>query len=257
MSAGLRGLPRGSGVVHLEREGGCSRITFDNPARHNALSPGMMHDLEAAVSELEIDPGVSVILSGARGGSFCAGGDLVSVREHLLAPGLGAEMCAFMQGALQRLCALPVVIIGAVEGAALGGGAELLTACDRVFASEAATVGFVQAALGVSPGWGGGARLVERVGRLRALIILTEARRMTAAEAAAIGLIEEVVPAGHALSRADRVAAALSLLPPGAVQAAVRVARSSDLAVEARLFAELWGGSAHRAALGDGQGRGR
>ena len=120
------------------------------------------------------------------------GGDLKDVRSHLMNPSAAAGMPAVMGGALDRLASLNAVIVAAVEGAALGGGAELLTAADWVIAADDAQIGFVHAALGVSPGWGGGHRLVRKVGHRAALPVLVGARKMTAAQSAVLGLVDEV-----------------------------------------------------------------
>ena len=97
-----------------------------------------------------------MILSGADQYAFCAGGDLRDVRQSLLDSEQGRIMCEQMTHNLDLLLQLPSFVIAAVEGAALGGGAEVLTACDALICGESSTIGFVHASLGVSPGWGGG-----------------------------------------------------------------------------------------------------
>lgn len=241
-------LPRGEGEVRLEQRGGHAELVLASPTARNAVSPGMMADLGERVAALEGGEGLSVILRG-EGGAFCAGGNLGSVREHLLEPGSGAAMCAYMAGILDRLAALPRLVVAVVEGAALGGGAELLTACDLVIASESARIGFVQAALGVSPGWGGGRRLVRRVGPRRAVPMLALAEVMSAAEALSVGVVDLLTPPGRALEVARARVAGLDAIPPGALRAALQVGRGAGLEQEARLFGELWGGPAHLEAL--------
>ena len=153
-------------------------------------------------------------------------------------------MCAYMTRLLDDLAALPVVLVAAVTGAALGGGAEILTACDVVYASASARIGFVHAALGVSPGWGGGRRLVRRVGRHRALRLLTEAERLTAAQAGVAGLVDGVSEDGLAAARGHL--ARLATMPVESVRAAAAIAKGAP---ERPLFSALWGGAAHRAIL--------
>lgn len=242
-------LPRGEGRVRLEQRGDHAELILDSPAARNAISPGMMVDLGEHVAELERASGRSLIVRG-EGDAFCAGGNLAAVREHLLEPGSGAAMCAYMTALLDRLSRLPRLVVAAVEGAALGGGAELLTAADLVIASDEARVGFVQAALGVSPGWGGGRRLVRRVGPRRAVPILALAEVMSASEAMAAGLVDLLAPAGGALERARARVATLDRVDPEALRAALLVGRGASVETEARLFGELWGGPAHRDALG-------
>lgn len=242
-------LPRGEGGIRLERHGARAELVLDNPASRNALTPGMMADLVEAVDALERSEGSSVLIRGEGDAAFCSGGHLGSLQAHLLDPGGGAGMCAFMTAVLDRLASLPRVICAAVEGAALGGGAELLTACDLVVAGESARVGFVQAALGVSPGWGGGGRLVRRVGSRHALRLLAFARPVPAEEARQFGLVDRVVAPGAAVAEARAWLQELENIPPEALAAAVRIGRGADPAEEQVLFASLWGGPAHRVAL--------
>ena len=239
-----RDFPRGEGTVRCAVQAPTAVLCLDNARRKNAVSPGMMADLQDAVASLEAREDLSALIVHGAQDAFCSGGDLTAVREHLLQPGAGAGMCSFMTATLSALARLPVVRIGAVTGPALGGGAELLTVCDVVYAAPAARIGFVHASLGVSPGWGGGRRLVERVGRRHALRLLTEARRLSAAEAEALGLVDAVV--ADPIAEAQAHAARLAALPVAAVRAAVSVAQGGD---EAALFSALWGGADHRAIL--------
>jgi ethylmalonyl-CoA/methylmalonyl-CoA decarboxylase len=206
----------------------------------------MMCDLRDAVSRIAGCSTLSAVLLTGSAGAFCSGGDLTAVRAHLMAPGAGAGMCAYMTETLDRLAALPVVVVAAVEGAALGGGAELLTCADIVVAGSSARIGFVHASLGVSPGWGGGRRLVGRVGARVALRLLAFSPRLSAEQARSVGLVDEVVADGAALGRAEDIARPLASMPVDAVRAAVSVTRGAD---EAACFTALWGGASHQEAL--------
>jgi len=236
---------RDGGRVRLEREGPVVLLLWDAPWRRNAMDPGMMLDLHAAVSAVAEEPPGAVVLCGV-GGAFCAGGDLAAVRGALLEPAAAAAMARTMAACTDALAALPCLVLAAVEGAALGGGAELLLAADGVIAGADARIGFVQGRMGVSPGWGGGARLVARVGARRARRILLEAAVWSADEALAEGIVDRVVPAGTARAVAMARAAAAAEVPAAARAGAVAVAAGAP---EAAVFAQLWGGVAHRAAL--------
>jgi enoyl-CoA hydratase/carnithine racemase len=251
----VAGLPAGEGRV-VVTPGVVATITFDHAASRNALDPAMMVALADAADAVR-DARV-VLLRGAHG-TFCSGGNLGAVREHLAVPGAGHAFGAFMQGAVDRLAALDAIVIAVVEGAALGGGAELVVAADRVVAAPDARIGFVHARLGVSPGFGGGGRLVARVGPHAALRVLAFARVLPAAEAHAIGLVDEVAADPHA--RADALAAELLALPAAAVRGAKRVVRAAapeppGRAEELEVFASLWGGPDHQRALEPRPGRG-
>ena len=184
-------------------------LTLDNPGRKNALSGRMMVGLGDAVASLSSSPPSpfsacsSVILHGAHS-TFCAGADLKFVSEYGLAESAeaGVMMSTFMHGVTQGLRAAPVMSVAAIEGFAVGGGAELSTACDfRVMASDA-TLQFVHVRMGTSPGWGGGGRLTKIVGRRTALVALGSGRPWTADECLDIGLVDAVAPPGEALRAA-------------------------------------------------------
>ncbi|MDP2305977.1 MAG: enoyl-CoA hydratase/isomerase family protein [Pseudomonadota bacterium] len=240
-------LPPGPGRV-VVTTGDLATIRFDHEPSRNALDPAMMVALSDAIEAVR-DARV-VVLSGAHR-TFCSGGNLGAVRSHLAMPGAGRAFGAFMQDALDRLAALDAIVIAVVEGAALGGGAELVVTADLVVAAPDARIGFVHARLGVSPGFGGGGRLVSRVGPRAALQVLAFARVLGAAEAHAIDLVDEVDPDPHA--RADALATELLALPAAAVRGAKRVVRAAAPPVgrteELEVFAELWGGPDHQRAL--------
>mgnify|MGYP000489131713 CR=1 FL=1 len=247
----LAELPRGEGSIELLYEDGVVEVVVNNPTRSGAIGPGMMADLSGLGALLDTHAPAAVVIHSTSppGRAFCAGGDLKSVRAHLMSPEAAADMCDLMSWVLDGLRAALCVVVAAVEGPALGGGAELLTVCDRVFAGPDARVGFVHARLGVSPGWGGGQRLVERVGHRRALWWLTEARSVDAQESLEQGMLDVLVQRGQALSAARRHARKLAELPRDALQAAVALARGT-VESERALFLTLWGGPDHRAALG-------
>ena len=243
-------LPPLPGAV-LAMPGDVAEIVIDAPATRNALHPRMMVELADAVEAVS-DARV-VLLYGARG-TFCSGGDLGAVRAYLAEAGMGDALARFMHATTERLASLDAPVIGVVTGAALGGGAELLTACDLVYASPDAKIGWVQAQMGVLPGFGGGTRLVERVGPARALQLLADARVLSAADAHAMGLVDVVTPAplDHARARARGWLAHA----PEVLRSVCRLTRTTaalprDKALDAEraLFDRVWAGPAHRAAL--------
>lgn len=236
------------GEIRVE-PGELATITLSAPATRNALTPQMMVAFADAVGAVA---GARVVLLRGEGASFCSGGDLGAVRAHLARPGGGRLLAALMHEATEALAGGDALVVAAVDGPALGGGAELLTVADHVVAGPNAKVGWVQARLGVSPGFGGGARLVARVGPRRALALLAEARVLDAREALAAGLVDELVEEPEAHAR--RLAARWLALPEGALRAAKRVVRAAAgraeaLAEEARIFDGVWGSAEHLAAL--------
>ena len=250
----LATLPRGDGRIELSLQDGFLEVMIDNPTRAGSIDPGMMLDLCALPQLLlEHSPAAVVVHSSSPvGRAFCAGGDLKSVRTHLMRAELAADMCDLMTWALDALASAPCAVIAAVEGPAHGGGAELLTACDFIYGGPLATVGFVHARLGVSPGWGGGRRLLRRAGRREALWWLTEARAVDVTESRRHGMIDELVPEGGALAAARAHAQRLTRLPQAALKGAIVLASGGDVS-EREIFLSLWGGPDHTAALARSQ----
>ncbi|KAI8609518.1 ClpP/crotonase-like domain-containing protein [Chytriomyces sp. MP71] len=172
----------------------CAVLTLDNGAKRNALSPRMMAELGDAVTaireHLHSDVGdtcVAVVLTGAHG-TFCSGFDLSSSADDaLLNPGFAGEMSLLMHENMLALHSLPLVSIAAVDGFALGGGAELASWCDFRVMSAGAKAGFLQTKMGVVTGWGGATRLRHLMGTSRALRLLTSPRVLSAYEAYDLG----------------------------------------------------------------------
>lgn len=239
-------VPAGEGRIVVE-PGPISTIRIDHAATRNALDPAMMLALADVADAVR---GARVLVITGANGAFCSGGNLGAVREHLAVPGAGAAFGAFMDAAVGSLTELDAVVIAAVDGAALGGGAELAIAADIVVGAPTARIGFVHARLGVSPGFGGGRRLLDRVGRRVATQVLTFARTYDAPAALALGLFDEVHAAPF--ERAMDLANELLQVPEGALRGARRVARGED---ERTVFADLWGGPEHQAALRPRSGR--
>ena len=145
-------------------------ITFNRPEVLNALNASTIDELSQAIEDINGASGVRcVILTGAKGEgreSFIAGADIKEMKNYTP---LEAEY--FSQKGhkvLEGLASLPMPVIAAVNGFALGGGLELALACDFIYASENALLGLVETDLGLIPGFGGIARLSRRVGAARA-----------------------------------------------------------------------------------------
>lgn len=245
-------LPPAPGAVEMVPTDveGVVEIVIDNPGAHNALTPAMMVQFADAVAAAR---GARVIVLRGAGDSFCSGGHLAHVRAHLGVPAASRALGTFMGAAVDALVDGDATVIVAAHGAALGGGAELVAAADIALAHRGARIGFVHARFGVTPGFGGAARLVRRVGPVRARRLLLEAEVLAADEALAAGLLDAVLddPLGEARDTAARIAA----LPAEAIAGARAITRGPGLAdaaareLEIETFERLWGGPAHRAAL--------
>lgn len=163
------------------------------PEKRNAVSFQVIEGLEQLVDRAQTDPSVkAVMLTGSGQQSFCSGGDLdefhaLKTEEQAL------TMLSRMGNVLYRLATLSKPTLALLNGAAVGGGCEIASACDFRVAQKGAKLGFVQANLAITTGWGGASLLHERVRTPVALKILTDARLFTAEEMYEFGFVQEVV----------------------------------------------------------------
>jgi ethylmalonyl-CoA/methylmalonyl-CoA decarboxylase len=224
--------------------GGVRWILLDHPRAHNALTATMMRRLAQEVRALQTFDGAVAVLASAGGGSFCAGGHLGQVRDGLLEPGAARAMCTHVGATLDAFAELPVVSISLVEGAAIGGGVELASATDLIVGTRGCYFDPAQVRLGVACGWGGAGRLARRLGPRAALRLLVTSRRISAEQAAAMGLVDALVDAPE-----DAISAVLGPHHVERISSirAVKAQIAGHDRVEA--FLGVWGGSAHRAAL--------
>ena len=190
----------------VAREGAVAILTLNRADRMNAVDMATLAALRAAVDELWGDAEVRcVIVTGAGDKAFCAGADL---KERAgMTPAQVRRFLKNIREVMGEIEHLPKPVIAAVNGLARGGGTELALACDIRLASDAATMGLTEATLAIIPGAGGTQRLPRLVGKGRAKELIFTGRKVDAAEALAIGLVEEVVPAAELLDRAKALAA--------------------------------------------------
>lgn len=191
-------------VLRIERLDDRVVATLDRPEKRNAIDQAMIDELHELCAELEAEPRI-LILTGARG-VFASGADIAELRERRADDARkGINAHAFI-----RVAELPMPVIAALDGYALGGGAELAYAADLRLGTPALKIGNPETGLGILAAAGASWRLREIVGDARAMELLLTGRAVGAEEALAIGLItavhppDELLPAAHAL--ADRIA---------------------------------------------------
>ncbi len=225
-----------------ERMGNVVLLTFNRPQVRNAVDEELAHRFSRAARQA-LGEASAICLRGA-GPVFCSGGDLAALKDD---DDLALRVMAEMRATLAMLRSGPVPVIAYVEGLAVGGGAEIAASSDLVCATPGAAFQFLQVHVGLSPGWGGGAALAERVGRGRALDLLLTARRIGVAEARSLGLVDRVlIPAD--LPSYLRQPAFQDRQLAAAVVASLR--RDEEGAEPARReFEKLWRGSGHKASV--------
>ena len=178
--------------VLVERRDATLRVTLNRPAKHNALSRAVLESLRGVFTEYAGDEGLkAAVLIGAGNRSFAAGGDLKDLSAvRTLAE--ATQMAERAKAALDAVRAFPLPVVAALNGNAVGGGAELAVACDFRVMAAAAKIGFVQGRLNISTAWGGGIDLMRLLGPNRALRLLCGSEMVAPAEALAIGLCDAV-----------------------------------------------------------------
>ena len=192
-------------LVELERrEDGVAVVTLSN-GKVNALSQALLAELYAIAVDLTADPPGAVVVTGGER-IFAAGADI----SEFSGPEDAQRITAGVHRALDALAAIPRLVIAAVSGYALGGGCELALACDYRIAAERAVFGQPEILLGIIPGGGGTQRLARVVGPSRAKELCLTGRQVSATEALAIGLADEVVPDTLVHERALELAASLA-----------------------------------------------
>ncbi len=232
-------------AVRYEREDHVATITLDRPDGLNAIDLDMWQAFSDATRRFEDDAEAWVgIVTGTGEKAFCAGADLASTIPRLMDDPENNpydEPPTIMRG---QIVTKP--LIAAVNGLALGGGLEIVLACDLRVAAENARFGAPEVTLGLIPGWGGTQRLIRQLPWAIAAKIILAGKPVTAQEALAAGLLNSVVPQADLMSEATDLAAALCKCGPIALRAAKRamtegydLPMADALAVEQRLFNSL------------------
>jgi enoyl-CoA hydratase len=195
--------------VRREAHGPVALLTLDRPKALNSLDSAMLEALGARCAELAGDASVRAVVLTGEGRAFAAGADIAEMRQH--GPVEALRFSRLGHAALGALEALPVPVIAAVNGYALGGGCELALACDWIYASARARFGQPEVGLGLIPGFGGTTRLVRRVGIAWAKELVLGGEPIDAETALRIGLANRVFPpeelVGAALAAGQKLAA--------------------------------------------------
>lgn len=234
--------PRDHRTVLVEREGGVAVVTLSRPERLNAWTGRMHTEYRAAFSQLEADPTVRAVVVTGAGRAFCAGADTAALDGHaerggydpgtpddIATPGFGADARYRHPFVWQFGLRFPVV--AAINGPAAGAGLVLACCCDLRIAAAGAKLTTSAPRLGLPAEYGLSWILPRLVGIGHAADLLISSRVVLAEEAAAMGLVNRVVPAGEALEAALAWARAV----------ATEVAPSSAALAKTQLYADLHG----------------
>lgn len=227
---------------------GVLRVWINRPEQRNALSLEILGSIESAFRDAARNSDVAcAVLSGRGDKSFAAGGDLKEL-DLFRSPADAGRVATQGRRALDAIREFPVPVVAALNGLALGGGAELALACDFRVAVSAARLGFIQGTLNISTAWGGGADLIIALGASRALELLVSSRVLLAQDALALGLIDRVSPCEQDLNATvDGFIASWLAKPPHVVRALTAVSRRAKQElrrsleqVETEAFTSTW-----------------
>ena len=226
--------------------------TVNRPDARNAVNAELADALELALDAAESDRNLRALILTGAGEVFISGADLKFLRSA--APDARLAMDRRILELLGRIEGLPLPVIAALNGAAIGGGTEVALACDLRIAEPHVTFTFKHAAMGVTPGWGGLARAARILSPGAAARAFFTALPIPAQEALRIGLIDELADPGKGLDRALELARLIAKNSPSTVHALKGLLRSAyaaqlSLEAEQRTFRQSTEGADHREAL--------
>jgi len=204
------------GFVEYEVKGAYAVITINRPEALNALNSGVLDELNSVLDSVDLNTVRCLVLTGAGEKSFVAGADIGEMSTLSK-----AEATAFGKkgnDVFRKLETLPVPVIAAVNGFALGGGCEIAMSCDIRICSDTAMFGQPETGLGITPGFGGTQRLARLIGPGMAKQLIYTARNIKSDEAFRIGLVNAVYPAADLMAEAEKMASVIAGNAPIAVR---------------------------------------
>lgn len=242
--------------ILLEKKGNVAIATIDRPKALNALNSEVLNDLNTLVDTVNADEEIRVlILTGSGEKSFVAGADIGEMSN--LTKAEGEAFGKKGNDVFRRIETLPIPVIAAVNGYALGGGCELAMACDIRICADTAVFGQPETGLGITPGFGGTQRLSRLIGPGMAKQLIYSARNIKADEALRIGLVNAVYPLEELRAAAEKLAETIAKNAPIAVRAskqAINEGLEVPMDEAIRIEEELFGSCFETADQKEGMG---
>jgi len=184
-------------MVTVARDGGVVRLTLNNPDKRNAFDPTMIQTIRGIFDGFSHDEALRVVVLAGAGPVFCGGADVNYMQASLdMTADQNLEDSMKLAGMLHAVNACPVPVLARVHGAALGGGAGVLAACDRVIAADDTSFGFTEVKLGLVPAVIS-PFVIAKIGETHARALFTTGERFDAQRALRIGLVHDVVPGAN------------------------------------------------------------
>ena len=198
--------------IVIEKKEGIGTIKINRPQVLNVLNKDTILELSKAVEELEKDKKIKVAILTGEGKAFIAGADIKQMSN--MTPLEAKEFAEMGHGLLMKIENSRLPFIAAVNGYALGGGCEVLMACDICIAAKGAKIGQPEINLGIHPGFGGTQRMPRLVGRMKAKELLLTGRNIDADEAYSIGLVNMVVEDEKLMETTHKIAGIIAEKSP-------------------------------------------
>jgi enoyl-CoA hydratase len=210
-------------LILTETRGRVGLITFNRPRTMNALNNQLMRELMDALDVFDTNDAIGVMVVTGNEKAFAAGADIKEMADKSIHEMMDTDHIAVFG----RIRTIQKPVIAAVSGWALGGGCELALSCDMIVASESAQFGQPEINIGVIPGAGGTQRLTRAVGKVIAMEMILNDRRLSAQEAYQFGMVNRVVPVERYLEEALQLADEIAARAPIAVRAAKKMINQS------------------------------
>jgi len=231
--------------INYEAQGAVAVLTINRPKALNALNSAVLDEINAALDAVDLDTVRALIITGAGEKSFVAGADIGEMST--LTKAEGEAFGKKGNDVFRKIETLPIPVIAAINGFALGGGCEISMACDIRICSENAVFGQPEVGLGITPGFGGTQRLARTVGVGMAKQLIFTGRNIKAAEALRIGLVNAVYPLEELMPAAKKMASIIAGNAPIAVRNCkkaindgLQVGIDEALVIEEKLFGDCF-----------------
>lgn len=231
--------------INYEVEGAVAVLTINRPKALNALNSAVLDEINEAIDAIDLDIVRALILTGAGEKSFVAGADIGEMST--LTKAEGEAFGKKGNDVFRKIETLPIPVICAINGFALGGGCEISMACDIRICSENAVFGQPEVGLGITPGFGGTQRLARTVGIGMAKQLIFTGRNIKAPEALRIGLVNAVYPAEELMPAAKKMASIIAGNAPIAVRNCkkaindgLQVGIDEAIVIEEKLFGDCF-----------------
>ncbi|WP_017753616.1 enoyl-CoA hydratase/isomerase family protein [Calidifontibacillus oryziterrae] len=245
------------GKVLVEKNNGVVWATINRAEKRNAIDFDVMDQLKEIIAEVSVNKNdKALVITGAGDQAFCSGGDL-SVFHNLNTKNEAYAMLSKMGEILYDLLTLPKPTVALMNGAAIGGGCEIASACDFRIARKGARFGFVQGKLAITTGWGGATMLLEKLPYDKAMKLLMTANRFSAKEGLELGFIHYLLDDAHYRDESEVWLSEYIEQKRGVLEAykKVGIRRWQNTKIRERIFAEieecsvLWEADEHHEAV--------